>query len=210
MRVVLVSEDERAINEDAMLSQICQRLAKPALHRVEALVHRREVLFVETLEPDQYAAATRAMQFGEEFLVMRRIDAHLRDPADVELCQLREQRPARFQIGREVVVDEKENALLFLQLAQFPDDVIDFATAVRARVKGLNRTEFARKPASAPRLDESDRQIPFPLEQSPVDADRRQRLLLAVISPLQCLMPQVVNDPRPNTLGLPRHDRIGI
>ena len=52
LSVPVVAENEGAVNPDIVAAQVCERLLKPARHRVEGLVHVLEIGRVQTLETD--------------------------------------------------------------------------------------------------------------------------------------------------------------
>src|SRR5439155_17843147 len=82
-RVAIVTENEGAVDADAMPPQVGKRLLESAAHRVERFVHLPEVFRIETLKPDEHAHASALHEQVEKLLVMRRDDARLTHPSDL-------------------------------------------------------------------------------------------------------------------------------
>src|SRR5262249_18772063 len=106
--LAVVAEHEGAVDANAMAPQVRKCSAEAAAHGVEALLHGAQHAFVEALEADQHAAAAGARKRSEKRLVMRRIDAHLGDPADAERRQRFGEIARKREISREIVVDKEE------------------------------------------------------------------------------------------------------
>jgi hypothetical protein len=115
------------------------------------------------------------------------VDAHLSDPADAERRDRIGELGARRDVGGEVVVDEEEHLRAVLERSQ----LLDYLAAS----SGLHQT---------------DRQIGFAAEHAAVIADPGQaRLALGTIDRLQAAGAGIVDDLRPNALGLSDHGGIG-
>src|SRR5882672_8915912 len=168
--LAVVAEHEGAVDADAVAAQVGERDREAAAHGVEALFHGAQHGFVEALETDENAAAAGARKRGEERLVMRRIDAHLGDPADAERCQRLGEIARKRQIGREIVVDEEEQLLLVLEARDLRHDGVDRTMARGALEEGLHGAEVAWEAAATAGLDQPDAQIAAAAEQRAVVA----------------------------------------
>ncbi len=115
------------------------------------------------------------------------------------------------EAGREVVIDEEEQLVAFLELAQLGHDGIDGAMPRGALEEGLHGAELARKLAAAAGLDEADGQIAPALEQPPVVTHAGQRRALGgAVAGLERAMARVVDDLGPDVLRLAEHHAFGI
>src|SRR5262245_8978770 len=90
---------------------------------------------------------------------MRRVDAHLRDPADAERREGFGKIARVAQVGREVIVDEEEQPFFGFERRELLDDCVDRPMARGALEKRLHRTEVAWKAAAPAGLHEANRKI---------------------------------------------------
>ncbi len=126
---------------------------KPPRMVLKVLRMARSTRLVEALEADQHAARSRcAPELREKVLVVRGVDAHLRDPANAERGQRLGELARERQIGGEIVVDEEEQLLLgACSVGELGDDRVDRPVARGALEEGLHGAELARESGSRAR-----------------------------------------------------------
>ena len=167
-RIAVVAEDERRVDTDVVAAQVGQGVFIAAVHRIETLVHLFEVLLIEAFESDQHSLAAAGVEQLQQLLVVGAVDAHLRDPANLQRDERAQQRLGLFRVADEVVIDEEEDLFFVLEGPDLLDDVVDGPVAVGTVEKGLDRAEFARIAAAAPRFDQTDGKVALALEDGAV------------------------------------------
>ena len=81
-RVAVVTENERAIDANAMPTQIRQRFLKSAAHGVERFVHIFEIRRVQAFKANEHALTAAENEQFKKIFVMGGVDGRLTDPAD--------------------------------------------------------------------------------------------------------------------------------
>ena len=210
--IVIVAEQEGAVDAQAMALEVGQRRLVAAAHGVERLVHVAQVGGVQALETDQHAATTARPGQGQQFLVVTGIDRHLAHPARLEGRERAHEFLRRFRFAGKVVVDEKKQPMPGLEFAEFRQHAIGIAAAGAALEKGLDRAKRTFEPATARGFHQTDRQIALAVEHAPVVA--RPTLdeagAAAPIVRLQPAMPEIVEQRGPRVFRLADHHRLGM
>ncbi len=153
-------------------------------------------------KPISTPAQPLALSVARKLLVVRRIDAHLRDPADAERGQRLGQLARKGQIGGEIVVDEEEQALLGFQRGDLGDDRVDRAMPGGALEERLHRAELAGKAAAAAGLDQPELEIAAAAEQRAVVAHQGEVGL--AVGAVDRLQPLALARPRSPAARCPR------
>src|SRR5262249_17695776 len=106
--IVVVAEDERTVNRQAVLSKGTKTLGVAAPGEIPALSHIAQVVRVERLHPDQYAQATTLDHEVQELGVPGNMDTRLANPVDLQGDQRPAKRPGLGRLADDVVVHDKE------------------------------------------------------------------------------------------------------
>src|SRR5690606_21618108 len=97
----------------------------------------------------------------EELFIMRRVDAALADPADLQRNQCAEESLRLFNVAGDVVIN-KEKKLAPEAIANcldLRDDFVGWTAGLRSAEYLGDRTELTLKVASPPRFNQANRQI---------------------------------------------------
>src|SRR5210317_382558 len=147
------------------------------LAEVAGLAHTAKTTRLHGLEADDKSLAAAGLDELHQFRILGHVDGTLRNPTDLQWDQGAKQLFRRLVIRHEVVIHkEDELSVLVLDLR---DNVLNRPHTLFAIKIRRDGAEVAGKPATAPVLDETDRQVSLALEQVP---PRQKSARLRIVS----------------------------
>src|SRR5262249_52944018 len=171
-RVVIVAENERAVDHNAVISEApnCSRIVTVA--QVPLLVHLSQVECVEGFESDQSGDAAAALHQCQQPWIVSDIDADLAAPVDFQWDHCAKQLLGACSIDKQIVIDQQDEPAV--ELFDLRHNFVNRTLTKAAAVKGVNRTEVARVLATAPVLHRSRRSIALVFEDASIEFQTRE------------------------------------
>src|SRR5258706_3780753 len=193
-RIAVVAEDKSAIDADVVLAEIREGFFKAPFHRIEGLVHVLEVCGTQTFEAYEHALAAAAHEQFQEFFVVRRVDAGLAYPTDLQRNQGAEKLLRLIEVRSNVIIYEEKQFSFTFQWFQFGNDVVNGAACLGGIEDRLHGAKVAFEMAATSGLNQPDGQITLAAKDGTVGLQSLERSTARLTVKLfEPMVPGIIN-----------------